>query len=242
MIQKTKSCLLLLGLLMAPAPAWCYRPFESTDADVVERGETEVELGYFNWQRSEGEDTFITPQIVYNYGLSDTWELVAEFEVEHPSGEASEWVDPALFLKGILREGVLQDQPGLSLAVEAGFLFPSTVTEENQVGFEAIGIVSGQLSPFTYHINFGGGLDRVDGDSFGLWGVIGELSVSPDVRLVGEINGESARGESAESSGLLGMIWEVPSRPGLALDAGVRRGISRAAPDWQLTMGLALSW
>jgi hypothetical protein len=74
------------------------------------------------------------------------------------------------------------------------------------MGFEAIGIVSGQLSSITYHVNLGGGLDRVDGDVFGLWGVIGEVPVSPGIRLVGEVNGEQVRRESVENSGLLGVI------------------------------------
>lgn len=242
MIQQTKAYLLLLCLLIVVRPAWCYRPFASTDADVVDRGESELELGYFNWERSDGENTFITPQIVYNYGLSDIWELVAEFEIEHPSGEGSDLADPALFLKGILRKGTLQDQSGISVAVEAGFLLPSTIEEEDRFGFEAIGIVSGQLSSFTYHVNFGGGLDRTGGDAFGVWGVIAEVPVKPNLRLVGEVNGECFHGGSPENSGLLGLIWEPPSHPNLALDAGVRGGISRAAPDWQLTLGLTLSW
>lgn len=242
MIQKTKTCFLLTALLFAPMPAWCYRPFESTDADVVDRGESEIELGYFNWERSAGENTYITPQLVYNYGLTDTWEMVAEFEVEHPSGESSELVDPGLFLKGVLQEGALQDQPGMSLAVEAGLLLPSTLPKEDRVGFEAIGILSGHASPFTYHINIGGGLDRADRDAFGLWGVIGEVPVKPGIRLVGEVNGEGVRGESPENSVLLGVIWEPASRSGLALDAAVRHGISDAASDWMITTGLSYSW
>ena len=242
MIQKIKTCFLLIIPLFIPVPAWCLRPFESTDADVVDRGESEIELGYFNWERSTGENTYITPQIVYNYGLTNIWELVAEFEVEHPSGESSEFADPGLFLKGVLREGALQDQPGISFAVETGLLLPSSKPEEEQIGFEAIGILSGHASPFTYHINIGGGLDHVDEDTFGLWGVIVEVPVSPGIRLVGEVNGEQVRGESVENSGLLGAIWEPPSHTGLALDAGVRHGISDAASDWQITMGLSYNW
>ncbi len=239
---RANTYLLLVGLLFAPVPAWCYRPFASTDADVVDRGESEIELGYFAWERFEDEDSYITPEVVYNYGLTHVWELVAEFAVEHPSGEKSELIDPGMFLKGVLREGVLQDQPGISLAVEAGLLLPSTIPEEDRIGLEAIGILSGQVSRFTYHVNVGGGLERTEGDAFGVWGVIGEVPVSPRIRLAGEVNGECLQGASPENSGLLGVIWEPPSCQDLALDMGVRRGFSRAAPDWQITMGLAYSW
>ncbi len=49
------------------APAWGYRPFVSTDAAVVDPREVEVELGYFNLERADEENTFITPQVVLNW-------------------------------------------------------------------------------------------------------------------------------------------------------------------------------
>jgi hypothetical protein len=147
-----------------------------------------------------------------------------------------EITDPALSVKGVLKEGVLQDKPGVSVAVEAGLLLPSSRRREHGVGFEATGIVSGRLAPVTVHVNGGGGLDR-DGRLFGIWGVIGELPLHSKVRLVAEINGEAIQGERPNNSALLGVIWQ-PTSKNLFLDAGVRHGISHAAPDWQFTIGL----
>lgn len=79
---------------------------------------------------------------------------------------------------------------------------------------------------------------RNDGDPFALWGLIPELPLGSALRMAGEINAESVRGEPADKSGLLGVIWELSSLPNLALDLGVRRGISHAAPDWGATLGL----
>ncbi len=234
--------LLCICLALAPLKVAAYRPFESTDADVVDQGETEIELGYLNWEQLPGDDLYLTPQIVYNYGISNTLELVAEFEVEHPADGKSELVDPAIFLKGMWREGVMQDKTGFSLAWEAGLLLPSSIEGEDRTGFEAIGILSGQISSVTYHINFGGGLDRVDHTSFGLWGVIGELPLQDNLKLVGEINGESLRGERAETSALLGVVWEPSSSSGLSLDAAVRRGLSSNTPDWAATIGVTFSF
>lgn len=228
------------ALFLTPCCAWAYRPFVSTDADVTDPKELEIELGYFNWERAEGENTFITPQLVLNYGLTKTLEVIGEFEVEHPTDGKSQLVDPGLFLKALVKQGVLQDEEGPSFAVEAGLLLPSTIDREDEVGFEAIGIVSGTISRFSWHLNFGGGIDRADHDTFGLWGVIAELPATPDLRLVGEFNGE--RGETTDSSGLLGVIWEPSYPPNLALDLGIRRGISRAASDWGATLGLTFSY
>jgi cbb3-type cytochrome oxidase subunit 1 len=57
------------------------------------------------------------------------------------------------------------------------------------------------------------------------------------VRLVGEVNGESVARQRPNNSALFGIIWQPTSR-NVFLDAGVRHGISSAAPDWQFTVGL----
>jgi len=205
---------------------------------VADAKEVEIELGYFNLERSR-KTTITTPSLVVNYGVGKNWELVGEFRIE--SSPDFEVTDPGIFLKGVLKEGVLQDKPGLSFAIEAGPLLPSTLPHEHGLGFEAIGIVSGQLAPLTVHVNGGGGLDRDDRHGFGIWGVIGELPLTPKLRLVGEVNGESVGSERPNNSALLGVIWQ-PTSKNVFLDAGVRHGITRAAADWQFTIGLTFGF
>jgi len=165
--------------------------------------------------------------------------VVGEFRVEH--SPAFEITDPGLFLKGVLKEGGLQGRQGVSFAIETGLLLPSTLPHEHGVGFEAIGIVSGKITPVTVHVNGGGGLDRDDRHAFGIWGVIGELPLPSGFRLVAEVNGESTQGQRPNNSVLIGVIWQ-PTSKNVFLDAGVRRGISRAAPDWQFTIGLTFGF
>jgi len=223
------------------ASAWGYRPFVSTDAAVVDPREVEVELGYFNLERADEENTFITPKVVLNWGLIRNLEVVGEFEVEKAPDESAQLVDPALFLKAVLKEGVLQGEDGISFAVEAGPLLPATVAGEKKFGFEGIGIVSGRFTDFTYHVNCGGGVNRAKADPFAVWGVIVELPILQNVRFVGEVNGESGEGEYADNSGLIGFIWQ-PAWSALLVDLGLRKGISSAAPDWQLTTGLTFAF
>jgi len=228
----------LIGVLLVPASAWAYRPFVSTDAAVADPKEVEIELGYFNLERTHRANTISTPHVVLNYGVAKNLELVAEFNLEvSPDVEVT---DPSVSLKGVLKEGVLQDKPGVSGAVEAVPLLPTTLPREHGVGFEAVGIVSGKLAPVTLHVNGGGGLDR-GGQLFGIWGVIGELPLHSKLRLVGEVNGETTQGERPNNSALLGVIWQ-PTSKNLFLDAGVRRGVSDAAPDWQFTIGLTFGF
>jgi hypothetical protein len=91
------------------------------------------------------------------------------------------------------------------------------------------------------HINGGGGLDRDDRQAFAIWGVIGELPVHPKLRLVGEVNGESTQDHRPNNSALFGVVWQ-PTSKNVFLDAGVRRGVSCAAPDWQFTIGLTFGF
>ena len=198
-----------------------------------------MELGSFNLEHTRHENTITTPSLVLNYGFLTNWEVVAEFTVE--ASPEFEVTDPGLFVKGVLREGVLQDKPGLSIAVEAGALLPSTLPHEHGVGLEAIGIVSGKVAPVTVHVNGGGGLDRDDRHAFGVWGVIAELAVHPKLRLVGEVNGETIQDARPNNSAQLGVIWQ-PTSANLFLDAGVRHRISQAAPEWQFTMGLTVGF
>jgi hypothetical protein len=229
----------LLGLLTSSA--WGYRPFVSTDAAVVERARMEIELGYLTLVRTQGENAFEIPQVVLNYGLTPTLELVGEFKGEEAPETGLQLVDPALSLKAVLREGILQEKPGVSVAVEMGLLLPATVPGERRFGCEGVGIVSYRMSPFTFHLNIGGGLDREATRPFGVWGVITELPIGATVRLAGEVNGESVRGQAANNSGLLGVLWQ-PSWLKAVVDAGIRRGFSRGAPDWLFTTGLTFSF
>ena len=76
---------------------------------------------------------------------------------------------------------------------------------------------------------------------FGIWGVIGEFAVLPNLRVVGEVNGESARREFENDSGLLGVIWQPPSST-VFLDVGIRRSFSHGPPDTQVTVGLTFDF
>ncbi len=223
-------------LLLFPSAAWAYRPFVSTDAAVADPQEVEIELGYFNLERTKDENTFRIPSLVLNYGLVKNLEVVGEFKLEEGS-RGLNIVDPGVFLKAVIREGWLQEKDRLGIAVEAGPLLPSTVKGERGVGFEGIGIATGRLSWFTYHLNLGGGVQRSESKPFAIWGVIGEFPIVRDFRLVAEVNGESTRGERANNSALIGFIWK-PTSANIYLDAGVRRGITDAAPEWQFTLGL----
>jgi hypothetical protein len=224
------------SVVTAPPPSAAYRPFDSTDAAVADPWVLDAEIGYLNVARQGGETTFATPQVVLNLGIVPNWEIIGEFEVEEPVHGDVAVVDPGVFVKAVLKDGVLQGNAGLSVAVETGVLLPATPPDERDAGFAGLAIVSAMAGPLLLHLNGGGGVSRTEASAFAIWGVIAELPVAPALRVAGEINGESVESDAAHASALLGTIWDVPGYP-LALDAGVRCGLTRAANDWAVTIG-----
>jgi hypothetical protein len=228
-------------LMIGATRAEGYRPFVSTDAAVAGPRELEIELGYFALRRERGENTFLIPSAVVNYGLWRNVELVGEFRVARTASGAMDVIDPAMFIKAIIKEGILQEHDGVGVAVEAGPLLPSAARGDHGAGFEAITIASARVAPFTVHVNAGGGIDRGAARPFGVWGVIGELPIHPRLRIVGEVAGESVQGTPANNSALLGVIWQ-PSARNVSWDIAVRRGITRGAPDWEVTTGVTFGF
>jgi hypothetical protein len=123
----------------------------------------------------------------------------------------------------------------------AGLLYVIDLRTNTIVKTITGGILSARLAPFTFHVNVGGGVDRSDARPFANWGLIGELPVTARFRFVSEVNGESTKGQRPNNSVLVGFIWQ-PSSANLFLDAGVRRGISSGAPDWEFTAGVTFGF
>jgi hypothetical protein len=222
--------------------ALAYRPFISTDAAVASVKEWEIELGFFSMKRDNGQSEIFIPSLRINFGILKNWEIVGEFDLQvYKEGidRNSELTDPALFLKGVLREGILQNQEGASFVVELGVLFPSTVEGERGAGIEGIIVFSNRISHLVYHFNLGAEYDRKDFSLHGIWGIILEYPFEGRFRLVGEVNGTFTRNGPSENSGLIGLIWEVG---GFDLDFGIRKGFSAASSDWALTTGIAISF
>ena len=67
---------------------WCseakaYRPFDGTDAAVVEKGEIEIELGPVEYLRAGAERTLLAPDLRINYGFIAGWEAALEGKLTH---------------------------------------------------------------------------------------------------------------------------------------------------------------
>jgi hypothetical protein len=233
-------CLTCLWLIAAVTPASAYRPFDGTDAAVAEKGKMEIEMQPAGIFKDVSGATLIAPAARFNYGLTETWEAVLEGQIEHPlspSGPSSVTAAGA-FLKGVLREGSLQEKSGVSVATEFGFLLPDS-RGDSRLGASLAGIVSQRWDWGSIHLNGAAALSREHhADLF-----IGTIIEGPSkwtVRPVVEVFYEKEFGKSETVSGLVGLIWQV--REDLSFDVGVRHAVTNGHPLNEVRAGVSFAF
>lgn len=234
------SLIFVVSYVTVPHYVFAYRPFVSTDAAVTKEGKWRYELGFF--KISYDEDEIIAPSHRLIYGVLKNWELGHEFDVQvykEGKGRDGELKNPVVYLKSVVREGILQNQQRVSFGGIFAVLLPSTVEGERDVGLRGSALISGRISNWVYHLNVGGELDRKDFDPNGIWGVILEYPFRGKFRMVGEVNGIVKSHGPSDNSGLIGSIWKIGT---VDLDLGIRKGLSNTTPDWELTTGITFSF
>ena len=239
--RKTTLLAIASCAALAPLEALAYRPFDLTDAAVADFRETEIEFGPVGFRRDDSGRTLIAPAVVYNYGYAKNWELVIEGRGEHQlSGEdiGSRFVDDAISLKGVLREGVLQGKTGPSVATEFGVLLPE-INGVDRAGASWAFIVSDRWSWGTIHFNAGVALTREQNNDVFV-GAIFEGPYDWKVRPVAEIRYEREFDFKETFSGLIGFIWKV--RDDLSFDFAVREAWVNARPETELRAGLTFAF
>lgn len=210
----------------AALACWCcaaqaYRPFDGTDAAVAETGEVEVELGPVEYLRDGADRTLLAPDLRINFGFMPGWEAALEGKVAHgltANIPGASLTESDALLKGVLREGSLQDKSGPSIATEFGILLPG-INDEPGTGAVLNGIVSQRWDWGTVHLNAQIELTREQHADYFLDTII-EGPHDWVVRPVSEIFYERDVGLFRTRSALIGAIWQVQDN--IAIDLGLR--------------------
>jgi len=237
-----------LGAVLAPAFLICcsgaaqaFRPFDGTDAAVAEPDKVEIELGPAEYRREGAARTLFAPSARFNYGFAPGWEAVVEGKLAHGiSGDAhgTGLVENSASLKGVLREGGLQDKPGPSIATEFGVLLPG-FRGERGTGASLAGILSQRWEWATVHLNVATSLTRQQhADLF-----VGAIVEGPHdwpLRPVTEIFYERDFGAVQTRSALIGAIWQV--KDDVAIDFGIRGARVNEHTAGELRAGLTFSF
>jgi hypothetical protein len=227
-------------MLIGVETASAYRPFDGTDAAVAEKDKVEIELQPAGIFKDSSGKTLIAPAARFNYGFMENWEAVLEGQFENPlspSGPTSLRAAGA-FLKGVLREGSLQEKTGPSVATEFGVLLPDS-QGRSQFGASLAGIVSQRWDWGAIHLNGVAELTREQhADLFA--GVMIEGPSKWTVRPVAEVFYEKEFGKSETVSGLVGLIWQV--REDLSFDAGLRHALTNGHPVNEVRAGMTVGF
>jgi hypothetical protein len=228
-------------LLLLPAKAHAYRPFDSTDAAVAERGDLELEIGPVGYLGIGRLQFLVLPALVINYGFLPGWELVLQGEQDLALGRLPDGVprsqlsNTSLTAKHVLRPGFLQDARGPSIASEFGLLLPTWPLIRPGVGFWLAGIGSFRASEVTFHLNLAFQMTRDlrPGTQDGL--IIegpGKWPVRPVAELLGEYDGN----RYWQATGLAGLIWAFSEE--VQFDAAFRAGDSSGGFVREVRLGV----
>jgi len=240
-MRRPALTLATLAIAIALAtPVFAYRPFDGTDGDVADVGEFELEMGPAQFLSTREGRYLMAPAAVLNLGIVPGFELVVDFKdfvALHPVAgqQRMRILDADVFLKSILRRGTLQDETGVSIALEAGPLLPD-IGGTNGWGAQANLITSYRWNPLSLHLNTSAALTR-DHQWDGLVSLILEGPRDWTLRPVAEIYTEHEFGNGTAYSALAGAIWQVRDR--LALDAAVRYA---AQPGNAVEVRFGLTW
>jgi hypothetical protein len=235
---------LLTAIACLPHEALAYRPFDNTDAATADAGEFELELGPLGYLREGAVRSLVAPAVVANWGISGDREIVLQGQGQTVLGTdqtvpRTSVTDTGLFLKQVLRRGVLQDQSGLSVAMENGFLLPE-FHGQSGTGLSSAGIVSGKSDLGAIHFNTQVSLTRDHHADL----LVGSIFEGPDawtVRPVAELWGEQERTAGVRTfSKLIGGIWRVNEQ--LSFDIGIRQARTGNEPIHEVRLGLTWSF
>ena len=233
---------ILCGLLcISSRPAYAFRPFNGTDAAVASRGEIEIECGPFGYVVDAEGRFLVIPAVILNVGFAEGWEVVIEgrnfLRLSPPDMDRSDTVrETALSVKGILREGGLQDKNGPSVAIESSLLLPGIGTDPG-VGASFTAIVSQRWSAVTLHVN-GEVILTHEHELGGFASAIMEGPFDWQARPVAELTAEQDAGKT--TSALVGAIWQI--REHLSVDAGFRVARSEGANVREFRAGFTVAF
>jgi hypothetical protein len=234
------------ALATAALTFWCskaeaYRPFDGTDAAVAETGEMEIELGPVEYLRAGAERALLAPDLRVNYGFIPRWEAALEGKLTHglTAGiPGPSLVESQALLKGVLREGTLQEKPGPSIGTEFGVLLPG-INDQHGTGAVLNGIVSQCWDWGTVHLNAQIELTRQQHADYFLDSIIEGPRDWP-VRPVAEFFYESDVGLFRTGSALVGAIWQVQDN--IAVDFGLRGARTNGQTAGEIREGVTFAF
>jgi len=196
------------------------------------------------WSGTQGGDTARSQSVPMAFRLawSESWGLIVgtdayDWQRDFDGSTTHSGGDTMLELK--YRFAV---SDSLSLGAEFGAGLPTARPPigTGNTDWGGIGIASIDSDIAHVDINVGGtrlgAIDEGQGRFQGMWAIAASRPLWQVFTVTGEVSGVAQHGTRAQTQALVGLDYTVT--PQFVLDAGVAKGLSRAASDWQLTAGM----
>ena len=210
--------------------AWAFPPYRSTDADTADPGALELRLGLVRIAREDQDNTYESPLLRVNLGLSRSVELVSEIAYLPEDERVS---DAAVGFKWIpLRRS-------FSVGVETLALLPAS-SDDDEAGVESQLLATFGENALRLHLNAGGFYDARPTNAEHGWraSVLSEYQwrrFRPGLELFAkQVQSESVRVEAGP--GIIVQIGPIDLRTALHV------GLTSEAPDLIASFWLSWKW
>lgn len=237
---------LLIAWTIFPGHARAGRPLSTEDAETVGQGVMQVELGLDHASEESGaREMALTP--VFTYGLIDRLDValgVPLLSLEPSDGKRQAGIGD-IEIHGKYR--VLNEGPIWPAFAILGTLKFATGSERRGLGSGAtdagIKLIGTRVfGPITAHLNLGYTFVGASGqDDVFSWGAAVSLKVTEALAFVGELVGETNSDPHAKDDPRevrIGLTYAFGEK--LVLDGAVAAGLTRASPDYGLTIGMTV--
>jgi hypothetical protein len=231
---------LLLALLLPFLGAW--RPYDTMESQTPPPGHLAVEWGLFALHLKEPHRTLALPDVRLRLAASQRIEvgLRGVYRTDFVQGQLPHEgqiraADLGLYGKWVLISGVLQNRNWIrpSISVLGGVRF---LTHRGLWGMDTRLAGSFLIGPVVTHLNIG---YQHDLTSAVLCGAVVAVPLPFGLTPAAEVSGEVHFGEPSLASAMVALTQALPWYP-ISVDVAVRRGLTAATPDWQVTAGLTL--
>ncbi|MGB9677488.1 MAG: transporter [Candidatus Ratteibacteria bacterium] len=209
------------------------RPLTTDDAETVEKGKFELEIGYDFIKNDKNSQEL---GISLKSGLTEFMDfgISAPFVIEEDGEGINEWGNAEIGAKfSILKEK--ENRPGFSFTVSAT---PNPDDGDKRYGINLI--LSKNFGKLTTHLNFGRYSLKTSDENEDILNYSGafEYSINEKFNFVGEIVGENNKQNPLEL--LFGINYATGEN--LTYDIGISLGLNDDTPDYRITTGITLNW
>lgn len=235
MKRKFNKVYLLISFFIFSTLLYAGRPLTTDDAETVEKGKLELEIGYDFIQNNDdtkNQEIGISLKI----GLTNWMDLgiSVPFIIEESDTKMNKWGKIEIGAKfSVLKES--EKRPGISLTISG-----TPNSKEGDTRYTINSILSKNFGKPTFHLNLGTYSLKTPGENEYLftYSTALEYAFSERLNLCGEIVGEHNSEDPLEL--LIGLNYSFSEN--LKFGFGFAFGLNDASNDWRITTGFTFNW